>query len=848
MFAFRILGGVSLTGEEGPLSGRPVQPRRIALLALLASHPRHTLSREKLTGFLWPDSDAAQARHRLSESLYVLRKFLGMQALVSEGDQVRLDPDRVDCDVVSFRRDLEAEDLEGAVALYVGPFLDGFFLKDADEFHWWLDAERHGLANEYSRALEALATRADRDGAVLEAVEWWTRLTAHDPYNSRFVLKLMQSLARAGDPGNALHHGREHLGRLREELGAEPPSEILSYAERLQDGAAWTGPAGEAGGAAAAYQPSSVQDDVESVTEARAEPHEASAPIRRRPGKLWAAAVVVLGTLLAPGAVHSFLTRNPAPGRVADLVVVPPFENRTGDPELDEAAILAAFWVEEALQQVPGVRLVPSFFARRSAPGGADRETSGPARALDGSANARWAVRGAIRATGDSLEFRVEVIDLSSPRMEQQVVEVGPRDSAAGILDRVARRVSGALAYEFDPMMNEWEGGGQPLPYPPTIEAFREHRLGYQAFDRGDFAEAYRHHMAAYALDTTLVRAAVAAAFATGDYQLKDSLARFATERRHLLSRRGQLDLDILSALLTRDHEGALRAIRELARLEGNGLNSVLEAWFAMRVNLPGEGLAATERYDPDLEWRRAESHYYWRYRAEALHMLGRFQDELTEACTGRQRFPSRLDLLIAEVRALAALGRGEEISDRLHEARSLPSYHDSVAVVAAVELRAHGYIAASKEAFSRATGWLEEGVRENGDDTWNRLYLARALYGLEQWHAANAVAEALLADQPDNVLALRLLGLTYARLGDSIAVGEAVDRLSGMAQPFGAGDHLYQMASIAAVLGRHDEAMRLLYQAFREGLPHGLRLHQDMDLESLRTREDFQALVTPRG
>ena len=198
--------------------------------------------------------------------------------------------------------------------------------------------------------------------------------------------------------------------------------------------------------------------------------------------------------------------------------------------------------------------------------------------------------------------------------------------------------------------------------------------MGHRAFEQGDFAASYRHHLAAHALDSTLVRAVVSAAYATGDYQLRDSLARFANERRHLLSRRGQLDLDILSAMLTRDHQRALRAIRETARLEGNGLSSVLEAWFAMRVNLPAEGLAATERYDPTPEWRRNESHYYWRYRSEALHMLGRYQDELAEARNGRQRFPTRLDLLNAEVRALAALGREEEISDRLHEARSLPS------------------------------------------------------------------------------------------------------------------------------------------------------------------------------
>jgi len=228
--------------------------------------------------------------------------------------------------------------------------------------------------------------------------------------------------------------------------------------------------------------------------------------------------------------------------------------------------------------------------------------------------------------------------------------------------------------------------------------------------------------------------------------------------------------------------------------------------------------------------------------------MLGRYVDELTEARNGRQRFPSRLDLLIAEVRALAALGQEEEIPDRLHEARSLPSYHDSVAVMAAVELRAHGHMAASKEVFHRAAGWLKESLSENGSDAGNRLYLARALYGLEQWPEAKAVAEDLLADQPESLATLGMVGLTAARTGDPVLAGQVIDRLSGMVQPHRAGEHLYQMACISAVLGRQDEAMRLLYQASREGLPHGLRLHHDMDLEALRARGDFVALVTPKG
>ncbi|MGW8267652.1 MAG: TPR end-of-group domain-containing protein, partial [Longimicrobiales bacterium] len=102
--------------------------------------------------------------------------------------------------------------------------------------------------------------------------------------------------------------------------------------------------------------------------------------------------------------------------------------------------------------------------------------------------------------------------------------------------------------------------------------------------------------------------------------------------------------------------------------------------------------------------------------------------------------------------------------------------------------------------------------------------------------------------EEPDEPEILGLVGCAAARLGDTLQAEASMDRLSGSSRPEGPRELYYQMATIAAVLGRPDEAMRLLYQAYSEGLPHGLQLHQDMNFESLREREDFIALVTPKG
>ncbi len=134
MFFLRLLGGVSLEGPSGPLTGRVVQRRRLALLALLAAEGGRGCSRDKLVGYLWPESDEASARRLLSDSLYVVRQALGEDCALTSGELVRLNPEVVRTDVVDFEKALEAEDLQRAVELYGGPFLESFHSGAAAEF------------------------------------------------------------------------------------------------------------------------------------------------------------------------------------------------------------------------------------------------------------------------------------------------------------------------------------------------------------------------------------------------------------------------------------------------------------------------------------------------------------------------------------------------------------------------------------------------------------------------------------------------------------------------------------------------------------------------------------------
>ncbi|NNG16139.1 MAG: tetratricopeptide repeat protein, partial [Gemmatimonadales bacterium] len=233
MLSLRLFGGVSIRVENHFPGSDASQSRRVALLALLAT-TRTGATRDKLVGYLWPESGAEQGRHLLSESVYQLRKSLGSGALVSEGDNIRLNPDLATSDVAEFEAAVERGDLETAVSVYAGPFLDGFYVRDAPEFERWVETERRRLADSYAMALERFAEEAEAAEDHPGAVERWKRLIVHDAYNSRYVLRSMQAMVAAGDPANAIQQAEEHTSVLESELGLEPPGELLTFSEQIR--------------------------------------------------------------------------------------------------------------------------------------------------------------------------------------------------------------------------------------------------------------------------------------------------------------------------------------------------------------------------------------------------------------------------------------------------------------------------------------------------------------------------------------------------------------------------------------------------------------------------------------
>lgn len=244
-YLLQLLGGASLSGPSGPVSGRAGHRVRLGLLALLAVGGTRGCSRDTLVARLWPETPTGRARRRLSHALYALRKELDGDPFVLAGDRIWLNRDVVRADVTDFLEALAADDEARAVARYGGPFMDGFHLPDSRAFEEWLDAERSRLVELRAGALERLAREAEAAGDPARASGRWRELLASDPYNSRTALHLVESLRAGGEPANALQQAIAHVRFLREELELAPPPELEATIAELRKEAIPGGREGE---------------------------------------------------------------------------------------------------------------------------------------------------------------------------------------------------------------------------------------------------------------------------------------------------------------------------------------------------------------------------------------------------------------------------------------------------------------------------------------------------------------------------------------------------------------------------------------------------------------------------
>jgi DNA-binding SARP family transcriptional activator len=197
---------------------RSLGRKPLALLALAARSRGHAVSRDRALALLWPETDQDRGRNALNQTVFLIRRTLGADALTPARYEIALNAGVWTVDVAEFERAVDDDRLERAVDLYHGPFLDGFYVPNAGEFERWVDGERMSLRRDYIRSVEQLASAADARADHSASARWWEQLVHAEPLSMRFTLALMRALAAIGEHATAIDAAHAYEAHVRSTL------------------------------------------------------------------------------------------------------------------------------------------------------------------------------------------------------------------------------------------------------------------------------------------------------------------------------------------------------------------------------------------------------------------------------------------------------------------------------------------------------------------------------------------------------------------------------------------------------------------------------------------------------
>ncbi|MEM7335487.1 MAG: tetratricopeptide repeat protein [Chloroflexota bacterium] len=242
----KLLGRFSLEKDGKPVKGLSSRKAEAMLIYLLCQ--KRPLSREVLADFLWDDRPQEQSLANLRSLLSGLRRHLGDFLVVSRHSiGFNLESD-YQIDVDDFLHHLEPlkqhelsnftanqiAEVETAVGLYYGAFLEGFHIRESRRFEEWVTIERERYQRLAILGWQQLIQYHLQNGNYAAGIENTVRLLETDPLNEQAHRQMMLLLAKNNQRHTALQQYDTCVRLLDDELGVPPSVETTHLFEQIR--------------------------------------------------------------------------------------------------------------------------------------------------------------------------------------------------------------------------------------------------------------------------------------------------------------------------------------------------------------------------------------------------------------------------------------------------------------------------------------------------------------------------------------------------------------------------------------------------------------------------------------
>jgi DNA-binding SARP family transcriptional activator len=211
--------------------------KAIALICLLVLNERRYLSREKIIGYLWPDSNTDAAKYNLRYNLWLIKKNILEDK--NNNSFLRVDTEccginskyEFNCDIIDVMKFKPScqdsiESILKLKKLFRGDLLEGYYFNKCDEFNDLIIYERINFEQRKVKILNRLVEVYENDKRYEDCIEVLNEIIEIEPYDEKTVLKLMDIYQKSGKRAVAINYYNEFSYNLSCSLGIHPSNEL----------------------------------------------------------------------------------------------------------------------------------------------------------------------------------------------------------------------------------------------------------------------------------------------------------------------------------------------------------------------------------------------------------------------------------------------------------------------------------------------------------------------------------------------------------------------------------------------------------------------------------------------
>ncbi|MEA4987950.1 MAG: BTAD domain-containing putative transcriptional regulator [Anaerovorax sp.] len=229
--------GKSRFERDGKAIEEQLGAKAFALICLLVLNKNRYLSREKIIGYLWPDSNEEAARYNLRYNLWLIKKHIG----TDQQGNTFLYIDKECCginrefdftcdilDIMKFKPS-EEDSIDSILKLkqlFRGDFLEGCYFNKCDEFNELIIFERINFEQRKVKILKRLVELYEKENNFEICLETINEILEIEPYDEEMVSKVLDIYLSCGKQVAAITYYNQFSNQLAGNLGIAPSDEL----------------------------------------------------------------------------------------------------------------------------------------------------------------------------------------------------------------------------------------------------------------------------------------------------------------------------------------------------------------------------------------------------------------------------------------------------------------------------------------------------------------------------------------------------------------------------------------------------------------------------------------------